>query len=87
MGNKLHVKGIRKVTIWASNGCELILINLFNVLYAPEIKFNLSAVGCALDKRHVLVSDNQKCELLDKNEKIRAVAKRQNTLFVMDFLS
>lgn len=84
-GQKLEVRGYGKIKLWAYNGTSLIETYLSNVLYIPDLKFNLFSAGCALDNGYFLSSDNEKCTFYDKNGKIRAQAIRQNKLYTMCF--
>lgn len=84
-GTLLDVKGIGTVKLYAWNGSEFIKTYLSDVLYVPELKFNLFSVSHAMDKGYRLISDNKRCELLDKNGKVRAIAERCNKLYKMKF--
>ncbi|KAG5895417.1 hypothetical protein JTB14_029428 [Gonioctena quinquepunctata] len=85
-GNMLDVAGIGDVILWASNGQQYIKTILSKVLYVPNLKFNLFSVGCALDKGYSMTSDSEKCELLDENGRVRAIAEKNNKLYKMDFV-
>lgn len=84
-GNVLDVKGIGKVNVQAKVGHKLIDSTLSNVFYVPELKYNLFSVGCALDKGFVMTSNNKKCEIVDSQGNVRAVAIRHDKLFTMLF--
>ncbi|KAG5862622.1 hypothetical protein JTB14_030142 [Gonioctena quinquepunctata] len=85
-GNLLNVEGYGTVKLWAFNGTKLVKKTLSNVLYVPELKFNLFSVGCALDKDFHMVSDSNKCEIMDNEGHVCAVANRNNKLYKMDFI-
>ena len=80
-GEPLDVKGMG----WAFNGHKMIKSVLSDVLYVPELKFNLFSASCALDKGYFMVSDNDKCEFIDKDRNIRAIATREDKLYKMHF--
>lgn len=84
-GHKLEVKGIGEVIVWAYNGKKLIKTTLSDVLYVPDLKFNLFSAGCALDKGYCMLSDQEKCQFVDKNGNVRALATRVNKLYRMHF--
>lgn len=84
-GNLLEVKGIGTVRVYADNGDEIIPTVLSNVLYVPNLKVNLFSVGCVLDKGFTMVSNSDRCELKDKNGKVRAIAERSSKLYKMKF--
>lgn len=84
-GDMLKVKGVGQVSLWAFNGEKLIKTTLSNVFFVPALKFNLFSVGCALDKGFKLISDSKKCEFVDTDGNICAIAWRQNKLYKMDF--
>ncbi|KAG5887299.1 hypothetical protein JTB14_007026 [Gonioctena quinquepunctata] len=85
-GNMLDVAGIGNVILWASNGQQYIKTIPSKVVYVPNLKFNLFSVGCALDEGYSMTSDSEKCELLDENGRVRAIAKRNNKSYKMDFV-
>ncbi|KAG5889107.1 hypothetical protein JTB14_003910 [Gonioctena quinquepunctata] len=85
-GNLLNVEGYGTVKLWAFNGTKLLKTTLSNVLYVPELKFNLFSVGCALDKGFHMVSESNKCEIMDNEGHVCAVAYRNNKLYKMDFI-
>lgn len=86
-GEKLPVEGVGKVILWAFNGKKLIKSTLSNVLYVPDLQFNLFSAGCALDKGYTMFSNNEKCEFVNKNGEIGALATRENKLYRMHFVS
>ncbi|KAH1024909.1 hypothetical protein HUJ05_009743, partial [Dendroctonus ponderosae] len=85
-GSLLDVKDIGNAELWAYNGCKLVKTTLTNVLFVPGLKFNLFSVGCALDKVYQMLSDGTMCKLVDKNGSVRALARRYNKLYKMEFV-
>lgn len=85
-GQKLEVEGIGQITLWAYNGEKLIKTTLSDVLFVPELKFNLFSAGCALDKgNYFMILDHEKCQFIDKFGEVRALATRVNKLYKMHF--
>lgn len=84
-GEKVPIRGKGEVIVWAYNGKKMMKSTLSNVLYVPELKFNLFSAGCALDKGYTMYSDNEKCEFLNRNGEVRAIATRKNKLYKMHF--
>ncbi|KMQ86201.1 integrase core domain protein, partial [Lasius niger] len=76
-GTFLKICGVGTVELDAWNGQEWIKTKISNVLFVPELKINLFSLGCALDKGYEMRSDNLKCELVNKNGQVCAIAKRQ----------
>lgn len=58
--------------------------HILDVLYVPEIHFNLFSSGKAMDRGYQLQSNNKHCELL-KNNKVVAVGVRHEKLYRMLF--
>lgn len=75
-----------KIEVLAFNGNSWIEKNLINVLYVPDIKFNLFSMGSVLAKGIHLESTNLKC-VFYKNDEIAAIGERVNekALFEMKF--
>ncbi|XP_043470934.1 uncharacterized protein LOC122504102 [Leptopilina heterotoma] len=86
-GTLLEVKGIGKVKLEAWNGKEWRETELGNVLFVPDLDVNLFSLSAVLDKGFVMQSDKEKCQLLDKDGNIRAIASREGKLFGMIFKS
>lgn len=86
-GSYIEVKGMGKVKLKAWNGQRWLDTELNNVLFVPQLKMNLFSVGKVLDKEMFLKSDKEKCEIIDKNGLIRAMAERKGKLFRMIFKS
>lgn len=84
-GEKIEIKGIGKIRLWAFNGEDFIETTLSNVLYVPKLKFNLFSAGCALDKGYSMTSDKDSCKFIDKAGKVKAIAERKGKLFIMSF--
>lgn len=84
-GTLLEVKGIGKVKLEAWNGKEWRETDLFNVLFVPDLDVNLFSLSAVLDKGFTMQSDKEKCQLLDTDGNIRAIAKREGKLFGMIF--
>lgn len=58
--------------------------HLVNVLYVPDLKYNLFSVGAALDKGLDMVSTRSVCKLVDGDRTV-AVGVRRNKLYIMQF--
>jgi len=84
-GSCIDVQGMGKIKLQAWNGEKWIETVLNDVLYVPELKINLFSVGKALDRGMLMKSNQNKCEIIDENGNVRAVAMRQGKLFKMFF--
>lgn len=84
-GTMVDVKGIGTVQVMAWNGKEWVKTDLNNALYIPELAVNLFSLSTALDKNLEMHSDKDRCQLLDKEGKVKAIAKRQGNLYKMHF--
>lgn len=72
-GTLLNVKGVTTIVLYAWNRLHFIKTYLLNVLYVPDLKFNLFSVGYAMDKGYQLIINSKRCEFLDKNGNVRAI--------------
>lgn len=84
-GTLMEVMGVGQIKLQAWNGEEWIQTTVNEVLYVPGLKINLFSVGKVLDKDMTMISDREKCEIVDKNGFVRTIATRQGKLFVMKF--
>lgn len=84
-GSLLNIKGVGTVAVFAWNGKKYIKSVLSNVLYVPELKFNLFSAGYVMDKGFYLTINNEQCSFTDERGEIRAIAKRLNKLYRMSF--
>lgn len=75
-GTLLNVRGVGTVIVYAWNGSIFIKTILSDVLYVPDLKFNLFSVGHVMDKGYQLMTNSKRCELLDKDRNVRAIAER-----------
>lgn len=85
MTELIRVKGVRTIVLYAWNGLISIKTVLSDVLYVPELKFNLFSIGHALDKGYQLITNSKKCEFLDKDGNVRATVDRCNKLYKLNF--
>ncbi|KAK9708200.1 GAG-pre-integrase domain [Popillia japonica] len=84
-GTLVEVKGIGTVQVEAWNGNSWVRTDLINTLFVPDLDINLFSLSTALDKNFEMHSDKNKCELLDKNGKVVAIAERLGKLYKMKF--
>ena len=88
IGDGRIVDGLGKgnVKILAFNGNVWVEKNIVDVLYVPDIPFNLFSMGSAFAKGLFLTSSNLKCTFY-KNKEIVAIAERNNNkeIFRMKF--
>lgn len=73
----MEVMGVGQIKLQAWNGEKWIQTTVNEVLYVPGLKINLFLVEKLLDKDMTMVSDREKCEIVDKNGFVRAIATRQ----------
>lgn len=85
-GTIIQAVGVGTIKLQAYNENKWIESSLSNVLYVPKIAVNLFLVGAAVDKGYTLEMDNKSCKFL-KNDKVGAMATRQNNIFMMIFKS
>lgn len=85
-GDLLQVRGVGTVELFAWNGEKYLKTELTNVLYVPDLKFNLFSAGYVLDKGLYLTSNNLECRFVNRNEEIRAIGIRENKLYKMLFV-
>ena len=71
-------QGIVKLTISLSNGktkeCKL------NVLFVPNLLYNLLSVSKAAETGKIMEFDETQCQILETNKRIIAAAKRTGSL-------
>ncbi|KAG5897681.1 hypothetical protein JTB14_011491 [Gonioctena quinquepunctata] len=84
--NLLIVEGYGTVKLWAFNETKLVKATMSNVLYVPVLEFILFLVGSRLDKGFHMVSDSNKCEIIDNEGHMGAVSYRNNKLYKIDFI-
>lgn len=83
-GKYIFAQGTGDINILAFDGEEWNEKHLSNVLYIPEIRYNLFSLSAALDKGITQKSDKNTCKLI-KGENTVAVGVRENKLFRMQF--
>lgn len=83
-GKLIPAIGSGDVNILAFDGKEWKRKHLSNVLYVPNLTYNLFSLGATLDKGITYQSDNRVCKLI-KNKSVVAVGERKNKLFQMKF--
>lgn len=86
-GTFLKICGVGTISLNAWNGHERIKTKISNVLFVPKLKINLFSLGCALEKDYKMHSDVLKCALVNKNDAVCAIAKKQGKLYEMIFKS
>lgn len=82
-GKFISATGKGDINVLAFDGRSWNEKNLSNVLFVPQLKYNLFSVGTALDKGLKLQSDDKKCEL-KKDGKTILTRKRYGKLFRMN---
>lgn len=82
IGDGKYISAIGKgdINVLAFDGHTWNEKHLSNVLYVPDLKYNLFSVGAALDKGLELRSDNTTCEL-QKDGKTILMGKQRGNLF------
>lgn len=84
-GTVLQTTGYGNINILAHDGSKWREKHLKEVLYVPELKFNLFSLGSTLDKGLTQDATKDRC-LLKLNGHIQAVGNRQNNLYRMRFV-
>jgi hypothetical protein len=85
-GKLIPAIGSGNVDILAYNGESWIPKFLSDVLYVPDLTYNLFSLGATLDKGIQYQSDDRTCRLF-KGGNVVAVGERRNKLFEMKFRS
>lgn len=83
-GGRIDAYGKGCVNAQMFNGTKWNRNHLEDVLYVPELKYNLFSVGAALDKGLQMLSTRSNCRLV-KGERTVAVGVRRNKLYIMQF--
>ncbi|KAF2889846.1 hypothetical protein ILUMI_16327 [Ignelater luminosus] len=83
-GSVINAHGKGKISLIAFDGQDYILTELNDVLYVPDIKFNLFSIGAALDKGYTMMTDNKTCKIIKQNN-VYAIGLRINKLYHMQF--
>lgn len=84
-GKHIETSGYGDINILAFDGKNWNQKHLSDVLYVPNLNFNLFSLGASMDKGLTQQSDNKICKLL-KDGNIVAVGERnQDKLFEMKF--
>lgn len=86
-GSILDVQGIRKVEVQAWSGNKWIKTDICDVLFVPDLDVNLFSLSTVLDKGLIMQANKDRCNLLDNNGHVRAVANREGRLFKMNFIN
>lgn len=81
-GSLLKASGSGDINIFSFNGENWIPNHLSNVIYVPELKYNLFSSNVVLDKGLQLSSDHQVCKFT-KGDKTIIIGERSGNLFVM----
>ncbi|KAF2888330.1 hypothetical protein ILUMI_17843 [Ignelater luminosus] len=76
--------GKGKISLIAFDGQDYIPTELNDVLYVPDIKFNLFSIGAALDKGYTMMTDNKTCKIIKGND-VYAIGLRIDKLYQMQF--
>ena len=76
-------QGIVKLTISLSNG-KTKECKLNDVLFVPNLSYNLLSVSKAAETRKITEFDETQCQILGTNKRIIAVAKRTGSLYYLD---
>ena len=84
-GTLVDVCGTGTVQVQAWNGSEWIETELNNVLLVPSLAVNLFSLSTALDKGFEMMSNKTKCEFMDRDGTVRAMAERLGNLYKMKF--
>lgn len=84
-GTLIDVRGTGTVQVDAWNGSEWIEADLNNVLLVQSLAVNLFSLSTALDKGFEMLSNKNKCEILDKDGTVRVIAERLGNLYKMKF--
>ena len=84
-GFTLEVKGEGTVLLDVKvNGNEIKQCKLLNVLYVPELSYNLLSVSKAVNAGKVVEFDNDGCNIKDERGRVLASAKRVGNLFYLN---
>ncbi|KAF2884533.1 hypothetical protein ILUMI_21649 [Ignelater luminosus] len=83
-GSVKNAHGKGKISLIAFEGQDYIPTESNDVLYVPDIKFNLFSIGAALDKGYTMMTDNKTCKILKGND-VYAIGLRIDKLYHMQF--
>lgn len=83
-GSTVSAMGIGSIKLYAFNGKCWIDSVIENVLYVPDLKFNLFSVGTVVDKGYVQKVNENTCVFL-KNNEVRCIGYRHGKLYKMKF--
>lgn len=83
-GNIINASGRGNVYVQAYDSEHWISKYLQDVLFVPDLKYNLFSMRAALDKGLRLEADNEECRFL-KSNKMVAISERDGKLFKMKF--
>lgn len=84
-GSMLDVLGTGTISVQAWNGQMWIDTTINNVLFVPNLKVNLFSAAKCMDKGFHMNSDKNYYHILDKDNKIKAIAKRSGKLYTLIF--
>ncbi|KAF2891014.1 hypothetical protein ILUMI_15159, partial [Ignelater luminosus] len=83
-GSVINAQGKGKISLIAFDGQDCIPTELNDVLYVPDIKFNLFSIGAAFDKGYTMMTDNKTCKIIKGND-VYAIGLRIDKLYHMQF--
>lgn len=83
-GTYVEALGIGEINVLAFDGKDWNSKHLVDVLYVPEIKYNLFSEGATVDESYKIVTDQRGCRIT-KQGRTLAVGVRRNKLFEMQF--
>lgn len=83
-GKVLETNLYGTINITGFNGKTWVKMHLDNVLFIPELKYNLFSMSSAADKGYVATMTNSKC-VISKNGNTAAVGEREKNLYTMKF--
>lgn len=84
-GATIKGTGIGKIVVEANVEEKWVETHLINVLYVPDLKYNLFSTGSVLDKGYRSVSDDKKYLFKNKSGEVCATAERESNLSKMLF--
>ncbi|KAF2889436.1 hypothetical protein ILUMI_16737, partial [Ignelater luminosus] len=83
-GSVINAHGKGKISLIAFDGKDYIPTELNDVLYVPDIKFNLFSIGAALGQGYTMMTDNKTCKIIKGND-VYAIGLRIDKLYHMQF--
>lgn len=86
-GTLIEVHGVGEIQVQAWNGNSWVKTILKKVLFVPNLAVNLFSLSTVLDRGFEMHSNKDRCDLLDMEGRVIAVAVRQGNLYKMQFRS